>query len=68
MKAHCQPYFQGALSTDLAPYCHYPTGVCTFLIPGSSEARIAFAQAKTSDQLGKEQEHLIHWPISILSN
>ena len=53
---------------DLAPYCHYPTGVCTFLIPGSSEARIAFAQAKTSDQLGKEQDHIIHWPLSILSN
>ena len=57
---------------DLAPYCRFPTGVSTFLIPGSSSAnpqrvRIAFSEGKTSTQSGAEQEHIIHWPVGILS-
>ena len=57
---------------DLAPYCRFPTGVSTFLIPGSSSAnpqrvRIAFSEGKTSTQSGAEQEHIIPWPVAILS-
>ena len=52
---------------DLAQFCKYPTGVCSFLLPGSSEARIGFSQALTSTAASLEQEHLIHWPVSILN-
>ena len=53
---------------DLAPFCKYPTGVCTFLLPGSTEARVGFCERRLSDANSEEQEHFLHWPISILSN
>ena len=53
---------------DLAPYCKYPTGVCTFQLPGSTEARVGFCERRRSDDKSKEQEHFLHWPVSILQN
>ncbi len=52
---------------DLAPYAKYPTGVCSFLLPGSTEARIAFAQAISSNADSTELENIIHWPLTVLS-
>ncbi len=53
---------------DLAPYARFPTGLCSFLLPGSTEARICFAQAlPENDVHSLDQEHLIHWPVTIIN-
>ncbi len=52
---------------DLAPYAKRPSGVATFTIPNVTGARIAFSENETSWNHSREAEHILHWPVTILS-